>query len=91
MIVLSSAVCAILTFTLLFVHNVAGVVAFTTLYGFFSGACSSNHSIRASHVLLTMRLKDISLLPPTVAILSDEISEIGARLGICLGCTGMFL
>ena len=85
--ILSAASCGILVFSMLGIRDFTGVIIFGLLFGFFAGACQSRHpsypDCPAQIVVL-----DISLLPPSIAILSDDMSEIGARLGICLGIGG---
>ena len=56
--------------------NVASVVVIGILYGFFSGACEYR-TIRLLSPKLICPPKDISMLGPVLAALTDNMSELG--------------
>ncbi|KAF8136727.1 major facilitator superfamily domain-containing protein [Boletus edulis] len=69
LIILSTAVCAILIFGMIGLNRVATVVVLGTIYGYFAGTY-------------------ITMLPPTMTLLTSDFSEIGARMGIGMTMTG---
>jgi len=67
-LILASIGTGVLIFAMFGVMNTGGVVVFSMLYGFFSGAY-------------------LSLIAPTTASLSQDVSEIGVRMGIAFFMT----
>ncbi|KAK0184082.1 MFS general substrate transporter [Armillaria mellea] len=67
--------CGVLIFAWVALTNPASIMVFAVLYGFL---------LSAGRLQLTI-LQVISLLGPMIAYLTQNVSEIGARLGVCIG------
>lgn len=70
------AACCILLFALFGVKSLAGMVVVGLLFGFFSGACKLVMLVPTMDFLLT-RMSDISLIPPLLARMCRDMSELG--------------
>lgn len=79
-IIFSTFVCSVLLFSMLAVVDIAGVVVFSLLYGFFSGVCSLFRFIITAiaqgtdHSIFGI---DVTLLGPMFSSLSEDVSELG--------------
>ena len=73
---ISAFICAALILSMIALGNVASVVVIGILYGFFSGACEYR-TIRLLSPKLICPPKDISMLGPVLAALTDNMSELG--------------
>ncbi|KIJ30594.1 hypothetical protein M422DRAFT_53686 [Sphaerobolus stellatus SS14] len=75
-----------LVFTILGIKSVSSILAFTILYGFFSGACTP--FVTSYYASFTdFADGDFSLCSPAVATLAKNPSEVGVRFGIAFFVT----
>jgi hypothetical protein len=85
----AASACTVLIFCMLLVQNVAGFVSFNVLFGLASGTCAWRLPlVESSCSILSSFESDISLLAPTAALLANDVTEIGARMGIAYAFTG---
>lgn len=68
---------------MLAVVDIAGVVVFSLLYGFFSGVCTLFLRSMGVCTAYLLFLIDVTLLGPMFSSLSEDVSELGYVLSVC--------
>lgn len=91
MTIIWGAVCGILIFSTLAIHDVAGTTVFAILYGFFSGACELDTftiPFRFVDSFVHHCWLDAGSSTAMIGSLAANNSEIGTRMGICFAFNG---
>ena len=81
-------ICGCLVFWVLSLKTVVSTIVFAVLYGFFTGTCTFTFPLFPL-VDPDFFSIDAGLFAPMVASLAKKDTEMGARLGICFGFTGL--
>lgn len=76
MVVLSTGCCSILIFSMILIKSAVSVIVIAVFYGFFAGMCKSGSTILL-FTFYDLSCTDIALLAPLLAVLADDLSEIG--------------
>ena len=77
-------------FCVLALKTVASTIVFAVLHGFFTGTCAFIFPLFSAVDCDFLNISiDVGLLAPMISSLAKKDTEIGARLGICFGFTGL--
>ncbi|CAK5274378.1 unnamed protein product [Mycena citricolor] len=88
MMAISTACGAILILAMMALRNIASVVTIGVLYGFCAG-CSACRPSLVQQGLSCPHVTVVTLVGPLFASLTDDMSELGARLGLCTSLSGL--